>query len=369
MNARRLSAVACTALVLLFGLSAGAARSAEPIDVTYIAPDAFLAIVAHPRQMLQYQTENAETRDWVVQRMAEETEIDLSNLEEFVIQVGTQMEPRDANFGGGPDPETAYAIVMRFAKPIDPEKLVEKLFVGSAKAEHDGKDYYKSKSVYQPSGYFPNDRTLIVANEPRLKRIMASTGTMSTLVSQLRRADASPDLIAIADVDSGREVLKMFFNEASLAEPFSPLAALEGLRMFSLTAKLNGDVPVNVEFTSDNNESAEELKKQVDTILEFGKDNFPAARKDILEDAPAPVLGKLAVQLIDTLLSGTKSEQAGRQVRVRLEAPGGVTSAVGLFAEALAMDFRRMDQYRAEPPVPRVIDGAEKPLITEPVAE
>jgi len=353
-------------LGLLLSLTVAAPLAAQgnqrgETDVSYVPDDAFFVMLARPSQMLEkYRDEVDAPVDLMLKASREGGGLDIKNLDAFMFVIGFD-EAAHAEAAAAPDgprlrEENWFSGVMRFHQPPEQDKIVEKMFMGAEPAEHEGKAYFKSKSEYTPSAWFPDEQTLVFANDARLKTIMEKPAMgMGGLRHHLRRSDPKADAALAVSMDTGKAWFKAVIPEDEVPAPMRPILALPThLDVAVITGDLSRDEPAKMLALAVDEKSAKYLKSVAEEFQKTLRDMHAANREEIIRSAPSQRVGQLAVDVSDKILSGISLEQEGRIIRGSLKAEDGLVAAAELFVESLAESYRMSQRWERRSEVRKI---------------
>lgn len=278
MHRQLLAAFALTAL-LSSPLAAQPPKN-PAIDTAFITTDMVAAFVAFPKRAL-----NAPELELLPTEMLSagglmELGFDPLELEQVLAVVGV------------PDPAPKFGAVLRFAKPIDKDKVFAKPLAKNQPATSGGKAYRKASSSQDLSLYVADDRTVLLGDDATLVRMMAAPRGDSPLIRLLKGADTSSDVLFMASVDGFRDWL---IKEIAKDPPELPpeLADLKRVPelLSTVEARFNLRSGLKNELTlkGRDEKSAVELAKIVDSSLEFGRKQFLANMQTAPGDPNDPV--------------------------------------------------------------------------------
>ena len=178
----------------------GRTSGASAIDVSYVLPDDFVAIVVHPRRI-------AET-PWVAQALKEPAVVDAlkqppiapADVEEIVLLMDNVEEPPTRAM---PKMDQAPSIVVRFVHEVDAKDILGKL----AAWEHREVPHPPPISEVQIAGktcihsegamliYAANKTTIVMAPRHKMEAILTASEWKGPLVDRLRKADGGSDMV------------------------------------------------------------------------------------------------------------------------------------------------------------------------------
>jgi len=335
--------IACVLLFVLTICGTSFSQISDGADTSYIGSDTFFTIVIRPTQLIKFAEDKA-TRDAVLDLMQRESGVNVRKLDELVVQFGNEniSETDERSFLRS---DEFVSMVFRFSEPIEREAVVSKMFNNATTATHQKMTYYKPQSKHQPSGFFPNDQTLVIAKEPRLRKMMTEKHSMGFMVSRLRKAGMGNDLFAVASISSGRELsleaVKVFDLIGGGELPISPAEIVRMVDDAVVKVNLSNDVPIQLNAKTASDEAAVEVQKQLSALLALGKTVFPGARQSILDSVPSEKIGNLSVDVIEAVLAGTKVEVQGSEISIRVKKDGGLPQLVELFSQSIGQETKR----------------------------
>jgi hypothetical protein len=227
-----------------------------------------------------------------------------------------------------PDLTPLPAAILRFADPVDGKQLLGKVLKGLREAKHQDKVYYVGPDeeglLGQPmAGYVADDRTLLLAPEPVLQKMLSAAAEKSPLIDRLRQADANDDLTAIVALEPNRKLLNALggTTRALLPPPLAEAATLPNrLVWVTATAKLDGNPLAQVTFEADNEESAQAVEKLVQAGLVQARQVYPEGRAALVAQLPPATVPAL-LGVMDQLYGGVHVTRAAARVSVTVDRP------------------------------------------------
>jgi hypothetical protein len=326
------------------------------IDLTYVTADFNGAVLLHPRRLAQAPLLAPLLQDPSVAELTRMTGIDPRTVERVLVL--TEPFP---NSGGkppppGPGPPQSLfqlAAVVHFGAPVDGKKLLEKAPGGVEEKSSQGKTYYRSKDPQaalagaRVCAYVADGRTLVVAPEPTLHKMLAARDAKSPLRDRLRAADLGHDVIAVLVVGAYRPLLAQAVAEAGKSLP-PPLAGVrqlpEHLQAVTATLDLTGAALVKLTLEADNAEGAAAVEELAKSALEFGKLLYPTVREKLASDVPAEYAG-WALGVADQFYGGVRVGKDGVHVTLTLPRPAALDAppVPGLIASSGFNDAQGMN--------------------------
>jgi hypothetical protein len=237
--------------------------------------------------------------------------------------------------GGEPAPAGSNVLfypagILRFTEPIDGKKVLEGSLKQMEEANTAGKTYYRSKTETMAqvplAGFVANDRTILLAPEPTLKKMLAAQNVNSPLLNRLRGLDLDHDITGVFVVGPYRAALAELRQQPDIPPQLGGLRTLDrDLEAVSFTLDANKDnlLQIILDGTSDNGGIL--LERLVNSALDTGKQMYDMIRaemeKDVAKDLPpelAPKLMRLADQIKK---GGIRVTREGKRVTITLEKP------------------------------------------------
>jgi hypothetical protein len=221
--------------------------------------------------------------------------------------------------------------VIHFTGPVDGKKVLTHLLKAIREERHEGKTYYRSSTGEELlglplAGAVPDERTLLVAPEPVLwKMLAAENGAKSPLLDRLRQADAGDDITGVVMVEPYRNLLK------AMVEPFKDqlppdLADAAGLpdRLVAVTAAVNlrYKTLLKVSLEADSEQSVEALDHLAFKGLNWARKVYPDLRPTLIGQIPPEVV-QPALAVADQLFGGVEVAKEGKRLVIQLAKPEG----------------------------------------------
>jgi hypothetical protein len=227
--------------------------------------------------------------------------------------------------------------IIRFAEPTDGKQVLSRLLKGLREEKHEGKTYYRSSTgealLDLPlAGALPDERTVLVAPEPVLRKMLAAdSGARSPLLDRLRQTDTTDEITGVAIVEPYRKLLKALLEpfKAQLPPDLADAASLPD-RVVAATAAVNlrDKTLLKVSLEADSEESAEVLDDLAFKGLNWARKVYPDFRPTLLKQIPAEVV-QPALAITDQVFGGIKVTREGKRLVARLEKPESLDTAPG----------------------------------------
>ena len=235
----------------------------KKIETSYVTPGAFVAAFAHPRRVLTAPEMEVFPLEVISALGKQQFGIDPVDVEEVIAIV----EPPQQ----GP-PE--YGVVLRLAKPFQLDALTLPPTLPLADAQLEGRPYRQSQNPFVPGFYMPDDRTLLVATDAFLKKLLANRenpvdGPLSRLLAKVNN---SSDALIVAMVEPIRPMLSAQLSSVPLPPPLEGVKRLpELIDAAKADLSVTGKPGASLVLLSSSQADAEELAGVLNQLLDFGQ--------------------------------------------------------------------------------------------------
>lgn len=233
--------------------------SAAKLDVSYIVPDAAFGAVVFPRRVLTAPEAWALPVEVLSAASREAWGIDLVDVEEVLVFAKALASP------GGPPPE--YGMVVRLARSYALDNVLPELRKATEAAQIAGQPYRRSRVPMAPSYFMLDARTLLVAPDATLQKMVANhakpvQGKVGTRLGQL---GAAHDAAVVVLGEPLRPLLDRELSRVPLPPTFGDVAKVPGLiDVVEARANVVGQVGATLDVTACDEASAVELQKMID---------------------------------------------------------------------------------------------------------
>jgi hypothetical protein len=337
------------ALAILLFLST-AAPAADPklelgvpnatINTTYFIPDFIGTLVVQPRNLLAHPTLAKSPAGELLGRLQAEIGFDPRKLDEAIFAMGHRSE---ADEGGGFGRE-AFGVILRSSEPFVREKFPSNMR-DAKETLFEGQKYFAAPSAWQASYAMPNDRTLVIASEVDLKKMLTARNTKSPLVEAMAKADRKKLANLVVTMAPIRKLVPEGANGQQLPPPLDTfLKMVELIDVVEVSVNAS-DLAIDAQLRTKNVDSADQIlgfsntllglaTLGLDQILEQVKQGPPAQRR---EAEPALTLAK-------DVLKQLKPKVQGTNVVLQID---GKTSEDAV-TKAVAMIVPQLEKARAQ---------------------
>jgi hypothetical protein len=295
----------------------------------FIAPDFTAAVVVRPQRFLRSPLLAGLPQDQLLSDLIKQSGIDPRQLKEATLLA----EP----FAGG---NVAFfpAGILRFADPVDGKQLLDKALQGVSEQTLAGKQYYRSTSPQHQlagvpvCGHVADERTLVLAPETTLKKMLAATDGTSPLRQRLVRLDADADVVGlfVLDQDSVKDgvptvrraltdILKQ--NQKAIPPQLGDVTTLpERLQAVTVALYLTGDTLLRVDLEATDPMAAAAVHDLAKGGLDLFRQSLPELHKAMDAQAPPDVAQPLG-SVLDDAAGGISLNKDGARVAVTVKAP------------------------------------------------
>jgi hypothetical protein len=224
------------------------------IDVSIITPDAFAAIVIHPRRIVQSPLVAEQLKNAEMGEMVKRLGVEPGDLEEVVVQFSM--------FESVPGhPEPVPTAIAHFTRDVDAKEVLAKLQEAeSPNRKHEIKEVnVGGKTCLDPGGmvlaYAADKRTILVAPRPTMQKVLSAAESKGPLMERMKKADAAGDVIIALETGDWPDFEKIV-DDAKRSAPFD-VDAVKAVRGGTLTLNLAGGSILHAALDAKTAEGAE----------------------------------------------------------------------------------------------------------------
>jgi prepilin-type processing-associated H-X9-DG protein len=236
------------------------------IDIGYVTPGAFAAAVVYPRHVLT--APEMEMLPIEVFSAGGKKELGIDPVE--IEQILAFAEAPQSLQAGPPQ----AGIVLRMVAPLSEGEILAPLWRETEEAQLNGKSYRKARDPMMLSIFRPDDRTLILAHDGLLQKMLDNrtkpqAGRMSKILAGIA---APPDAMAVVLVEPIRPLIAQPLAMAPVPPPFADLKKIpELLNSIGTKINLTGDTAATLTIRAADEQAAEQLEQMIDKYLALGK--------------------------------------------------------------------------------------------------
>jgi mono/diheme cytochrome c family protein len=275
------------------------------IDTKYVSPTAIAVVALRPAQILSAPIAELLPREVLTAVGQQYFGFDPASVEEVVAFVGP------INLMGPTD----YGVTFKFSEPIRAASIKREVRAHAQLSEFAGKRYLQSKHPVLPSFYGPDNRTLLVAPDATLRRLIETTAEPKTgpVIDRISAVPAGSDLYLAVDAATLRPFMEMGMAQAKTSGKLPPQAEkfLELPKLISaaeLTFNLSGSGPMSLVVHANDDAAAQQLESM---LLEAS--NAPGASPDDRYTAQDPV-AQAVTQYLERFSQPFRPQRSGTSV-------------------------------------------------------
>ena len=293
------------------------------VDLSYVPADAFGIVVVQPKRLMAAPELQMFPLEVATAALQKEIGIDPANVEQVVVVVENLFQPQP------PEP----GVVVHFAQAYDRAKVFPKLLAGAVEVQAGGKTYLKSPLRNVPAFYLPDNKTMVVANEDLLKRMLAAQpSATSPLHQRAKNLDTTAQAVALFSVDAVREPLNQMLAKAPpLPPPLSDVPKLLGLTSaYEFRFTLQGGFRTEAVFHAKDAPSAPEIEKIAKDAIQFAEQALQAQMSQQFARSQDPVeqaLAKYTQRMVKSTFESIKIQRNGADVSVSSDQNFGMVTA------------------------------------------
>ncbi|HEY4234561.1 MAG TPA: DUF1559 domain-containing protein [Lacipirellulaceae bacterium] len=244
-----------------------AAPDVGKLDLTYVSPQAVIVAAIRPRQLLTSSATSLAPVEVASAAGIEYLGSDPADIDQVTIF--------SELFVGGPP---NYGIVVKFAHPFKMTSIPGRLSAHTQPGTLGDEPYLESTQPMLPSIYSPDSRTVVIAPDLLLRRLVNPTPGAATgkLIQRLANVPAGDDLYLACDVAAFRPLIALGLSQAKdippEAKPYLDVPNL--IESADLSFNLTHDALSQLIVHANDDASAEKLLAQTKAASEMWQDKF-----------------------------------------------------------------------------------------------
>jgi hypothetical protein len=251
-----------------YGYGGSAAASSGMIDARYISPTAVGVLVIRPAQIMSAPIAELLPVEVVTAAGLQQLGFDPASVEEVVAYVGqfNMLNPAATEFG----------VTVKFSAPFRAASIKRERRVHAQLSEFAGKRYLQSQYPHLPSFYGPDNRTLIIAPDTALRRLVESRDQPKTgpMIDRLSTVPSGSDFYLAVELATLRPFIEMGLAQYKASGKVPPQMEkyLELPKLISaaeLTFNLTGSGPMSLVVHANDETAAQQLE----SVLLEGSNN------------------------------------------------------------------------------------------------
>jgi hypothetical protein len=249
----------------------GSANAVGKLDTSYVSPTASIIASLRPAQILTSPLAQTFPIEVVAAVGQKYLGIDPAEIDEVIafVDMSNPMAP-------------AYGAKIKFKNPFRASVIPENVRSHAQLGELNGKKYLKSASPMLPSFYGPNNKTLVLAPDAMMQKIVptAKEAKSGTLIDRTREVPSGSDFYLAIDVVPLRPLVQMSLAQPQAAAKIPPdakqyLDLLNSVSAAELTLNLTTTGPTSLVIHGNDDAAAGQIETMVQQALQ--KYRTPAA--------------------------------------------------------------------------------------------
>jgi predicted Zn finger-like uncharacterized protein len=293
------------------------------LDVRYVAPDFVAGFVVNAPHLLDSPVVKSVLKDEQLDAVKKEVGVDPRKLERAILL---------AEAHPGSDPPFYPAVILRFSGPVNGTLILSKVLRDLREESAEGQSLLVSNrekwdGEIAMAGHVADERTVILAPEPILHKMLASKGD-GPLARQMRRTDLKSDIAAAfvlgpvrKEVDGAMKDIK-----EKLPPEFADAAtAHEHLRGGRAAVNLTGETLLALTLEADDDDSAASLEKLLGRGTDTLRRAYPDIRKEWAKSLPSDV-AKDVLAAVDRIPESVGISRSKNEVTLTLKSPGDLSA-------------------------------------------
>jgi len=317
------------------------------INTAYFIPDFVGVLAVQPRNLLAQPVLAKSPLGEMLGSLQNDVGFDMRKLDEAIFAMGPRVGPRPEDAPTG----EVVGIILRNSEPFVRDKFPKNLR-DAVEATHEGHKYYASPNPWQPSFALPNDKTLIIASEGDLKRMLTAKATKSPLIDAMAKADRRKGANLVVAVDPIRKMAAADgANQQQLPPPidtFLKIAELVDTVDVSVGAS---DLALDGFLRTKNVDSADQLLGFTNSLLGLATVGLDQLGEQVKQAPPNQRREiEAGVKLAKEVLGLIKPKVEGTNVAIHIEGKStqdAVSAAIALAVPQIEKARASAERYKA----------------------
>jgi len=287
-------------------LLAAEAQAAPGAAVSYVTPEATAGALAFPQRVLKAPGMEFLPLEVFTAAGLKEVGIDPVAIEQLLVEV---------EFAGLP----RVGVVARFTEPVPTGPILGPLWKRTVDDKFDGVAYRRAGAMMDVSIYRADDRTLIVAHDDLLRKMVAQQKKAldGTVAKRLADLGQQTDLSAVVSVPALRPYMAMGLGMAPLPPELSDVRVVgELIDRIEVSLRLTAQGHAKLAVQATDAAAAERLCGIMDQAIEFGQKQIRAEAQQHLRSADPieQALGRYQQRIGGQAFEGLKLDRDGAQL-------------------------------------------------------
>lgn len=292
-------------------------------DLSYIIPEATMAGVAYPRRVLTHPSMEMMPIEVLSAAGIHKIGVDPVDVEQLTVMFVPSVPIPD----GG--------IVVRFQKPIDVITILAKLPLNLEETRLEGRPYLKSPHPVAPGFFMPDDKTLLMANDGMLQKMLAAkqkSPEMGPARKLMKTVKQSSDLAIVAAIEPMRPLIVPLVNSRPIPPQFAGLKQLpELISAARLQVQMIDGGGASLALLGNDAAAAEKIEKQINQLIDMGQAMMKAEAAKNIKNSDDPVeaaAAKYVQRISGMMLDPFRPVRKGKVVKFELINKGNEQIAV-----------------------------------------
>jgi hypothetical protein len=224
-------------------------------------------------------------------------------------------------------------VIVQYTEDIDGAAVLAALLEDAVDATHNGKAYVRGKDTdfaadLPPCGHVADDRTLVFAAEPTMKKMLSAKSTDNPLLDRMKKTTLKHDLIVefvtaplvkALEKQSGKTLAETIEDDPE--NPVGQIASM--VAGVSIALNLSGETLLKVNVTGASDAAAVQMEVMAKQGLLDARKQFEVFKPFIAENLP-PNLVKPINALVEQVMSGLTISRSERDVNAVLPTPAAL---------------------------------------------
>lgn len=297
----------------------------------YLPADAIAAVVASPKGLASRPEMDMLPREIVTAAGLKELGFDPMEIESMVAYVQMPEQGLPPGFG----------VVMRSAVDYDRAQMLPQLMRDTTPARILGREFFRASQPFLPSMMFLDNKTLVIAPEDAMSKVLAAPDADSPLRKRISSIDAPHDLSAVLLFDSLRPMLKAQMEGLPIPPAFAAFKALpDHVKAVELHVDLTSVGKFQLIAQSPNADSAIELQRLLGQLMDLAKGALTqqAAQAAATEDPIERAAAKYSERMVTSMMKLLEPKLAGDRVTISMSnESGGALTGTATTGVAVAL--------------------------------
>lgn len=326
------------------------------VDTRYVSESSFLVLQFDIQKLVSYEKMGSKDVEDIAKFLKKQAGVDLMTLKTVTLQFGNGADA--TQFDGD-----SFALGMGFSRTIDQAAFLKMQGLGFEEATFEGKKFHQSSSRSQPSIFFPDEKTVVMAKTATLNSLMKKKEGDAPVTSLLNSATPGSEIIgAFQNTEAFATILAEIQQEMTLT-PINLEKVYGEAKSGFFQMQVKSSTPMFLQLNCKSDAAAKKIASKTKFLADFGKASIPLGRDalkmqakemdDFAEADFPPGFKEATVARLDSfskafdlgeqILGATTASNDGKTVRIKVKLMGGVRNAMSLITQVIASECRSAD--------------------------